>query len=124
MPVKKLTRIAFLAALLYVSKAVLEFLPNVELVSLFIILYTLVFGKETLLAVLVFNLFEVIQWGFGLWTISYLYTWPLLCLLTLGVKRWFHEEFILWAIFSGCFGLVFGALFCNCLLASWLEHGV
>lgn len=111
MSVKKITGIAFLAALLYVSKVVLEFLPNVELVSLLIILYTLVFGKETLLAVVVFNLFEVVQWGIGTWTISYLYTWPLLCVLTLVFKRWFREEFIFWAIFSGCFGLIFGALF-------------
>ena len=76
-----MTRLALLSALLYVSKAVLEFLPNVELVSLLTILYTLVFGKEALIIVTVFNCFEVIQWGFGLWVISYLYTWPALVVI-------------------------------------------
>ena len=89
----------------------LEFLPNVELVSLLVILYTLVFGKETFLTVTVFNLFELIQWGFGTWWFSYLYVWPLLCLITLILKKLIKEEILVWAIVSGCFGLIFGSLF-------------
>ncbi len=111
MSVQKLTRIALLSAILYVSKLALDFLPNIELVSLLTILYTLVFGKEALLIVTVFNLFQIIQWGIGSWTISYLYTWPLLCLLTLLLKKLIKEEFIIWSIVSGIFGLLFGSLF-------------
>ena len=111
MSIYKLTRIALLSAILYVSKVALEFLPNVELVSLLVILYTLVFGKETFLTVTVFNLFELIQWGFGTWWISYLYVWSLLCLVTLLLKKLIKEEFIVWAIVSGGFGLIFGSLF-------------
>ncbi len=111
MMVRKMTRLALLSAILYVSKALLEFLPNVELVSLLTILYTLVFGKEALIIVTVFNCFEVIQWGFGLWVISYLYTWPALVIMTLAVRKLLKEEFVLWAIFSGIFGLLFGAFF-------------
>ena len=111
MSIYKLTRIALLSAILYVSKVALEFLPNVELVSLLVILYTLVFGKETFLTVTVFNLFELIQWGFGTWWFSYLYVWPLLCLITLILKKLIKEEILVWAIVSGCFGLIFGSLF-------------
>lgn len=111
MSVQKLTRIALLSAILYVSKLALDFLPNIELVSLLTILYTLVFGKEAFLIVTVFNLFQIIQWGIGSWTISYLYVWPLLCLLTLLLKKLIKEEFIVWSIVSGIFGLIFGSLF-------------
>lgn len=111
MSVQKLTRIALLSAILYVSKLVLDFLPNVELVSLFIILFSLIFGRETLLTITVFNLFQIIQWGIGTWTISYLYVWPLLCLLTLLLKKVIKEEFLVWSMFSGVFGLIFGSLF-------------
>ena len=111
MPVRKITRIALLSAILYVSKLALDFLPNIELVSLLTILYTLVFGKEAFLIVTVFNLFQIIQWGIGSWTISYLYVWPLLCLLTLLLKKLIKEEFIVWSIVSGIFGLIFGSLF-------------
>ncbi len=111
MPVKKLTRIALLSAILYVSKLALEFLPNVELVSLLIIMYTLAFGAETFLIITVFNLFELIQWGFGVWWVSYLYVWPLLCLLVLLLKKSWGGEFLAWSVVSGCFGLIFGGLF-------------
>ncbi len=111
MPVKTMTRIALLSAILYVSKLALEFLPNVELVTLLIILYTIVFGKETLLIITVFNLFEGIQWGFGLWWLSYLYTWPILCLVVLLLMKMVKEEFIVWAVVAGAFGLLFGGFF-------------
>ncbi len=111
MSVRKITRIALLSAILYVSKVALEFLPNIELVSLLVILYTLVFGKEALLIVTVFNFFELIQWGFGTWWFSYLYIWPLLCLVTLTLKKLIKEEFIVWSIVSGIFGLLFGSFF-------------
>lgn len=111
MPVRKITRIALLSAILYVSKAALEFLPNVELVSLLTVLYTLVFGAEAFLIVTVFNLFELIQWGFGTWWVSYLFIWPLLVFITLMLKKIIKEEFLIWSVVSGAFGLIFGSLF-------------
>lgn len=117
MPVWKITRIALLSAVLYIAKVALEFLPNVELISFLIIIYTLVFGAEALLIVTIFNLFELIQWGFGIWWVSYLYVWPLLVLITMFIKKLLiagghtKEEFVLWAVVSGSFGLLFGSLF-------------
>ena len=103
MSIQRMTRIALLSAILYVSKVVLEFLPNIELVSLLVILYSLVFGWEAMLIVTVFNLFELIQWGFGTWWFSYLYVWPLLCVITMLLKKLIKV--------SGSFGLIFGSLF-------------
>ncbi len=116
MSTHKLTRIALLSAVLYVSKAVLEFLPNIELVSLLVLVYALVFGREVFLIILVFNLFELIQWGFGVWWISYLYTWPLWGLIVLALRRFVKEDFLVWGVAAGLFGLAFGALFA----AAWL----
>ena len=95
MSIQRMTRIALLSAILYVSKVVLEFLPNIELVSLLVILYSLVFGWEAMLIVTVFNLFELIQWGFGTWWFSYLYVWPLLCVITMLLKKLIKEEFLI-----------------------------
>lgn len=111
MPVQKITRIALLSAVLYASKTALEFLPNVELISFLTVIYTLVFGAEAFIIVTVFNMFELLQWGFGLWWVSYLYVWPLLVLITLLLKKIAGEEFVIWALVSGGFGLGFGALF-------------
>lgn len=111
MPIRKMTRIALLSAILYVSKVALEAFANVELISTLIIVYTLVFGRETFLIITVFNLFELIQWGFGSWWVSYLYVWPLLCLSVLLLKKLVKEEFLVWSVVAGCFGLIFGGLF-------------
>lgn len=111
MSIRKMTRIALLSAILYVSKVALEAFANVELISTLVIVYTLVFGRETFLIITVFNLFELIQWGFGSWWVSYLYVWPLLCLSVLLLKKLVKEEFLVWSVVAGCFGLIFGGLF-------------
>lgn len=107
----QMVRIALLGAVIYVAQVGLAFLPNVELVSLLILVYTLIFGKETFFMILVFNLFEGIQWGFGLWWVTYLFVWPLLMGIVLLLKRIIREEFVLWAIVLGGYGLCFGSFF-------------
>lgn len=111
MTAKRITRIALFSAILYISKLALESVPNVELVSFLIIIYSLVFGYEVIVAVCVFNLCEVVQWGFGTWVITYLYVWPLLAVITILLKKIIKEEIFVWAVVSGLFGLIFGSMF-------------
>lgn len=99
---------AMMGTLLVVSKGALAFLPNVELVSLLTILFTLVFGKRAVGALAVFLLLEGVLHGFGTWWVMYLYVWPLLALLT-WLFRWMKHAWQ-WAIFSGLYGLAFGTL--------------
>lgn len=90
------------------AKAAFGFLPNIELTSFLLIMYTLVFGVKTLYAVPGFILIEGAVYGIQLWWIMYLYTWPLLVVFTLLFRKrtsvWF------WCFASGIFGLCFGAL--------------
>lgn len=95
-------------AIIEVAKNALAFIPNVELVSLLIILYTLYFGRKILLVIPAFILLEGCIYGFGLWWIMYLYVWPLLVLITYLFRK--QESVFVWAIVSGGFGLAFGAL--------------
>ena len=53
-------------AIIEVAKNALAFIPNVELVSLLIILYTLYFGRKILLVIPTFILLEGCIYGFGL----------------------------------------------------------
>ncbi|MCL2050628.1 MAG: hypothetical protein FWG91_02690 [Lachnospiraceae bacterium] len=111
MPIRKIVRIAFLSAILTVAMMAIKPLPNIELISLLVIVYALLFGKDTFIIVTVFSLIEGLIWGFGLWWVSYLYVWPLLCLIVILLKRFIKEEFLVWAVVSGIFGLCFGTLF-------------
>ena len=95
-------------ATIEVAKNALVFIPNVELVSLLVILFTLYFGKKILFVIPAFILLEGCIYGFGHWWIRYLYVCPLLALITsIMIKQ---ESVWVWAIMSGSFGLAFGAL--------------
>lgn len=92
------------------SKLALSFLPNVELVTLLIILYTLTFGRKIVYVIAAFLLLEGCLYGFGLWWVMYAYIWPLVAGLAWFFRR--RESVWFWSIFSGACGLFFGA-FCS-----------
>lgn len=97
-----------MAAVMVVCKEVLSFLPNIELVSFWVIMFTLFFGRKVLFAVMAFVLVEGFLYGMGPWWIMYLYTWPLLALLAYWNRK--QESVWFWSILSGFFGLFYGLL--------------
>lgn len=105
---KDIAFIGMMIASLEVAKLALSFLPNIELVTLLIILYTLFFGPKIIYVIFSFILIEGCLYGFGIWWIMYLYIWPLLVLLTRIFRK--QESVWFWSVFSGVYGLFFGAL--------------
>jgi energy-coupling factor transport system substrate-specific component len=95
-------------AILFISQIAFAFLPNIELVSVMIIAFTLVIEKKTLYSIYVFALCEGLYYGFGVWWFMYLYVWTILYFLV-RLFRWNHSV-LLWAFLSGGYGLSFGAL--------------
>lgn len=106
--VKEAVLIALLAALLFVSQVGLAFLPNIEVVSLLVILYTMFFKKKTLYIIYIFVLLEGLLYGFGIWWIMYLYVWTILWGITMLLKS--EKSPVIWAFISGFYGLSFGTL--------------
>ena len=83
-------------------------LPNIELTSFWLILFSKNFGKRVYFVVPVFTLIEGMIFGFNLWWISYLYVWPLLVFVTQIFKK--SDSALTWAVISAVFGLSFGFL--------------
>lgn len=106
--VRDIALIGVMAAVIEVCKTALSFLPNVELVSFWIIMFTLFFGWRILFVVPVFVLIEGCIYGMGLWWVMYLYIWPFLALLAYLNRK--QESVWFWSILSGIFGLFFGLL--------------
>ena len=106
--VRELVLLALLGALMFGSKVVLAAVPNVHLNALFILLAVLLFGSRAFYSVFVYVLLEGLVYGFGLWFISYLYAWPLLCLVALPMRN--NRSWLLWAVVAAAHGLIFGAL--------------
>lgn len=107
--IKQLTRIALLGALLYVAQVSLSFLPNIEIVTLLIVIFTRNLGKEGTIACFVYVFLTAITWGFGLWWFTYLFVWPLFSLLVYKLRK--VDSWLIWAVIDGAFGLIFGAIF-------------
>ena len=120
MKTRELVGNAFLAAILVIVQVAFSFLPNIEFVSLLIILYTLVFEKRTVVIIYLFALLEGILYGFGVWWIMYLYVWTILYLLVRIFRK--NNSLLLWAVLSGFFGLAFGML-CAVPYAEGSERG-
>ena len=97
-----------LGVLLVVSKQAMSGLPNIEPVTLLVILFALELPRETPGAVTVFILLQGVLYGFGLWWAMYLYVWYLLALLAWLLRR--MDNALGWAVFSGIYGLCFGGL--------------
>jgi len=117
--VKELVLIALLSALLLVAQVGLAFLPNIEVVSLLVILYTLFFKKKTLYIIYIFALLEGLIYGFGIWWLMYLYVWTILWGITVLLKN--EKSPVIWAFISGFFGLFFGTL---CSVPYFITGGV
>ena len=96
------------SAILFVAQVVFAFLPNIEFVTLLIIVYTLVFKKRTILIIYIFALLEGLVYGFGIWWIMYLYVWTILYFIVNVFRK--NDSSIGWAVIGGFFGLSYGLL--------------
>ncbi len=86
--IKKLVLIALLGGSLNVAKFLFMYIPNVEVVSLLIVVYTYSFGLSVgFPATLVFCCIEGLIFGFNpTWVVSYFVHWPFLSLVTYGCR--------------------------------------
>ena len=103
-----MTLFAVLGAMTFGAKYVMASLPNIEPVSLMVMLFGAVFGRKALYPIYIYVAMELLFYGLGTWNIMYLYIWPLLGLLAWLLRR--MDQPLGWAVLSGSFGLLFGAL--------------
>lgn len=115
---REIAVLGLLSALLFGAKMVMAPLPNIEPVSLLILVYVSVLGLRALIPVYVYVLLEILTWGFGYWSACYLYVWAVLALAAWLLRK--MDSPVGWAILSGAFGLSFGAL---CALSYWVAGG-
>lgn len=106
--VKLLVTLGFLSAILVLGQLGMAFLPNIEPVTVLLIIYTLAYGKKVFPVIYTFVLLEGLIFGFGIWWISYLYIWSILAVIVLVFRK--NNSVIIWAVIAGAFGLLFGAL--------------
>ena len=106
--VKEMALFGVLGALTFALQVVMGPLPNSEPVSLLVILFAATFGWKCLYPIYIFVAMEILFYGLGVWNVYYLYVWLILALVAMAMGK--MENPLGWAVVSGAFGLMFGAL--------------
>ena len=83
---------AALGAVMPISKIAMEALPNIHLLSMLTIVYTVVYRKKGVIPVLIGMLLIGAVNGFALWWVPYLYIWPLLSVVTMLLPKKFQRK--------------------------------
>ena len=106
--VRQIVLFGMLGALIFAAKYVMAVLPNIEPVSLMVMLCAVVFGRKAAYPIALYVVMEFLFYGLGLWNINYLYIWAILAIAAGQMRN--VRGALPWAILSGTFGLLFGAL--------------
>ena len=99
-----------LGALTFGMKVAMAGLPNIEPVSLMVMLFAVVFGWKALYPIYLYVGMEILLYGINLWNINYLYIWLILAVAALVMRK--LKNPLWWALLSGAFGMAFGFLCC------------
>lgn len=109
LPLIEVVLYGVLGALTFALQVAMSGLPNIEPVSLLVMVFAVVFGWKALYPVYIYVVLDIILFGFGTWNINYMYIWAILAVAAIMMRRVQHP--LAWAILSGAYGLLFG-LFC------------
>lgn len=102
-----------LGTLMFVSKLIMELLPNIHLLGTLTMVYTLVYRKKALIPIYVYVFMNGLYAGFSLWWMPYVYIWALLWGATMLLPRQVNSRlsYVLCPALNAIFGLLFGTLY-------------
>lgn len=102
-----------LGAVMYASKMLMEFLPNIHLIGVFVVALTVVYRWKALYPLYTFVLIQGLFGGFGIWWVPYLYIWTILWGVTMLLPRNMPQKvspFVYMAVCS-LHGFLYGTLY-------------
>lgn len=102
-----------LGAVMYASKVIMEVLPNIHLIGVFIVAITVVYRKKALYPIYVFVFLTGLLNGFNMWWIPYLYIWAVLWgwAMLLPQKLPPKATPIIYAIVCSLHGFLYGTIY-------------
>lgn len=104
---------AMLGTIMFLSKLVMEGMPNIHPLGMLTMVYTLVYRRRALIPIYVYVFLNGLYAGFALWWLPYLYLWAVLWGITMLLPRrmpaWLAP--IVYCIVCGLHGLAFGTLY-------------
>ncbi len=111
--VKEIAIFGMLGALMYASKIIMELLPNIHLIGVFIIATTVVYRKKALYPIYIFIFLTGLLGGFATWWIPYLYVWTILWAVVMLLPKKISPKYatIVYSLVCALHGFLFGILY-------------
>ncbi len=110
---KEMAVFAMLGAVMYASKIIMEFAPNIHLLGVFTIAITIVYRKKALYPIYIFVLLNGMFSGFATWWLPYLYMWTILWGATMLLPRKMPKKVqpLVYMTLCAMHGFLFGTLY-------------
>lgn len=72
---------------MFCSKIIMEVLPNIHLLGMLTMTYTIVFRQKALIPIYIYVMINGVYAGFATWWIPYLYIWTILWAMTMLLPK-------------------------------------
>ena len=104
---------AMLGAIMFTSKIIMEVLPNIHLLGMLTMTYTLVYRRRALIPLYVYVLLMGVYAGFNVWWVPYLYIWTILWGVTMLLPKNMPKKVscVVYPIICSLHGFLFGILY-------------
>ena len=109
----ELTLFPMLGAIMFCSKLLMEALPNIHIVGMLVMLYTVVFRTKALIPIYIYVFLTGIYAGFDVWWVPYLYIWTLLWAMTMCLPKNMPRAaaVVVYSVVCGLHGFLYGTLY-------------
>lgn len=110
---KEMAVFSMLGAVMYASKIIMEVAPNIHLLGVFTIAFTVVYGKKALYPIYLYVLMNGAFCGFAAWWIPYLYLWTILWGAVMLLPKRIPEKIkpFVYMVICAMHGFLFGTLY-------------
>ena len=111
--IREMAIFSMLGALMYVSKVIMEWAPNIHLLGVFTIAFTVVYRVKALYPIYIYVLLNGIFAGFATWWIPYLYIWAVLWGITMLLPKKMPKPVavVVYSVVNALHGYGFGILY-------------
>ena len=109
----ELALFSMFGSFMFVSKVFMEFLPNIHLLGMLIMVLTVVFRAKALIPIYIYVFLNGVYSGFATWWYPYLYVWTILWGMTMLLPKNMPKKaaLIVYPTVCALHGLFFGVLY-------------
>lgn len=107
--VREITLFGMLGAVMFCSKVLMEFLPNIHLLGALTVAYTIAFRKKALYPIYTYVFLDGLFAGFSTWWIPYLYIWTVLWAVVMLLPN--KTNRLIYMLVCSMHGFLFGTLY-------------